>query len=834
MKKLLLLASVSLFAFTFVPAQKKFIANAIANRSEALLNKHFTQYSLFAINTGEIAEYLQTQKGQVRDFELQLPDLTTWKLSISEHDILSKDYTLVVDGLNGKTTLSRPDCITYAGHLSDITESSISLTIDNNIIYGFIKSDGKEYFIEPLRYFTKNAGENLFVVYDTKDVVPDPNLKCGSTETMQRGNNLQRLNAGTNCVQTQLAIASDVSMFTRYGSAAAVQTHNIGVMNNVIWDYVNAQFTDNIEFVIVTQHISTTAATDQLIPAYTGTEASVILNNFATWGQAGNFGTTYDLAQLWTTRNIDGDGAGTDAGIVGLAYVGTICTSGRYHLLEDFNGSNPTGSGYQLRVLTSHEIGHNFNCNHDAANSGFIMQPSVGNTSTWSPASIASVDAFVPVLGCLAACSSAGVPVADFILSTEKICTGGSIELVDHSLKGPTSWTWTMNSGSPASSSIRNPTVSYATSGVKTISLTPSNSTGTGATYSRKILVSNPPTPACINSGIISSEAGIRLFILNDINNVTGSATADGDKYMDFTCSGITRLAPSTLYNVLVNVGFSSPSDPTPPHIFNTIRFYIDYNNDGDFADANEAVFSTGSTVYRGTVGFSFTTPALGMVTTDQFLRARVIAGNSASESPCQNPTSGQVEDYSVYFGSPVLLPVSLLSFEGYHEKGVNILKWQTANEKDNSHFEIETSKDGNNFYQIGKVNSKGNSASVQDYNFNDRLPVKGKNYYKLKQVDIDGRSTYSKIISIDIDQTGSFVLVYPNPVKDKLIIDFAKPVTNALVQIFTMDGKLIRNISTGPVLRTSVINAENILRGTYILQITNGTDVHNLKFIKQ
>lgn len=834
MKKPLLLGCISLFTFTLVPAQKKFIANAISNRSAVSLNSHFTRYSLFSINTGEIAEYLKTEKTQVKDIELQLPTLTNWKLSISQHDILSPNYTLVVNGPAGRTVLPKPDCITYAGHLINATQSNVSLTIDNNLIYGLIKSDGQEYFIEPFRFFDKNAEENLFVVYDAKDIMPDPNLKCGATEMTQRENTLQKLNAGTNCRQVQLAIASDVSMFTRYGSATAVQTHNIGVMNNVIWDYVNAQFADNIEFTIVTQNISTTAATDQLSPAYTGTEAGVILNNFTTWGEAGNFGTTYDLGQLWTTRNIDGDGAGGNNGIIGLAWVGTVCTPARYHILEDFNGSNPTGSGYQLRVLTSHEIGHNFNCNHDAANSGFIMQPSVGNTSTWSPVSISSVDAFVPVLGCLAACSSGGTPDADFIGLPEAICTGGTLQLVDHSLNGPTSWTWTMTGGSPASSTVRNPTVSYAANGIKTISLTSSNANGAGVVFSKNILVSNPPAAACINSGVIASEAGIRLFVLNDINSVTGSATADGNKYMDFTCSGITRLAPSTLYNVLVNVGFSSPSDPTPPHIFNSIRFYIDYNNDGDFADANEAVFSTGSTGYRGTVGFSFTTPALGMVTTDQFLRARVIAGNSVSESSCQNPTSGQVEDYAVYFGSAVLLPVSLLSFEGYHEKGINILKWQTANEKDNSHFEIETMKDGNSFYAIGKVNSKGNATSVQDYSFNDRLPVKGKNYYRLKQADIDGKITYSKIISIDIDETSSSLLVYPNPVKDKLIIDFAKPVTNANVQIFTMDGKLIRSIITGPILRTAIINAEDIMRGTYILQITNGTDIHSLKFIKQ
>ncbi|MEI9943244.1 MAG: M12 family metallo-peptidase [Chitinophagaceae bacterium] len=726
--------------FQQASAQKQFIASAIMNRggSDTLLKKHFSKFSLFNINAAEIADYTKNKKGAVSDFELVLPGFENWNFSLTEHDILSKDYTLTVNGPNGKSVLPRPASMTYEGFIGNSPANKVRLTLDNDFIYGIVKNGDKEYYIEPLRYFSKQASNDQFVIYDKEDVVPDPSLTCGVTETFKRRNNLnlQRLQAGTNCVQTQLAIASDASMYTRYGSAAAVQNHNIGVMNNVIWDYVNAQFNDNIEFVIVAQNVSTSVGTDQLSPADPGTNAYNILPKFTTWGEAGNFGVTYDLGQFWTTRNIDGDGAGTDAGIVGLAYIGEVCSPNRYHILEDFGGSNPTGSGYKLRVLTSHEIGHNFNCSHDASNSGFIMQPSVDNTITWSPASIASVNSYVPGLGCLADCDLSGVPVTNFIGLPEGICTGATIQLADHSLQGPTSWAWTMTGGSPASSSIRNPTVSYATSGVKTISLVASNGNGTGTLYSKNILVSNTPATACVNSGTISSEAGIKMFVLNNINKVSGNTTVDGNKYMDFSCSDVTSLTANTTYTALTNVGYFSATNPTPPHIFNHILFYIDYNNDGDFADANENVYSSGSSAYVGERTFTFTTPVTPPVT-NQFLRARLIARDfGGSISSCHDPAAGQVEDYSVYFLSGSVLPVSLLDFSGHNQNGKNILNWQTANETDNNHFDIETSKDGNNYYKIGTVAGKGNSSSVQDYTFTDRLPAKGKNYYRLKQVE--------------------------------------------------------------------------------------------------
>ncbi|MBL7741107.1 MAG: T9SS type A sorting domain-containing protein [Chitinophagaceae bacterium] len=831
------LSTLKLFALSFsvilfscqVFAQQKFTASPVSSPSARNLSSHFTRYSLFSIHTQAIATYAKGNKGKETAFELELPGLTSWRFSIAEHDILSKDYKLIINGPQGKTILPRPACMTYAGYLSDVAKSKVRLTLDNDIIYGIIKNGDVEYFIEPLRYFDQQASPDVYVVYDTKDAKTDAGLTCGVQETTHRGNSLQRVTAGTNCVQTQLAIASDESMFLRYGSALAVQTHNIGVMNNVIWDYVNAQFDDNIEFVIVTQNVSTSSATDQLSPAYTGTNSGTILANFRTWGQAGNFGVTYDLGQFWTTRNIDTDGAGGGAGTIGLAYVGAVCGTFRYHILEDFTGSNPSGSGYLLRVLTSHEIGHNFSCSHDGAGSGFIMAPSVGNTSIWSAASIASVDGYVPGLGCLSSCDAAGTPIVNFISSPEAICTGGTMQLTDRSLQGPTAWNWTMTGGTPASSSVRNPTVSYATSGVKNITLTSSNSGGSGTMFSKNILVSNSPATACANTGA-SSDAGVKSFSLNNINKITAGASTDGDKYMDFSCTDVTALLANTTYSVSANVGTTTPSNQ-----FNLVQVFIDYNNDGDFADANESVYSSPS-CYIGTHTFNITTIASPPVT-NQFLRLRVLAKDCVGGiNSCYNVTNGQAEDYSVFFASGTLLPVTLTDLSGYHANGVNILNWQTSGEKDNSHFEIERSVNGANFETIGFKNSlSGNSSSVSDYSYTD--PLAGgfasysRFYYRLKIVDISGRAEYSKTITITTRNEKSEMLVSLQPVP------FSGSVTATIhlkdagkvnMQLTDMTGRILyRNEKTlaGGIHTVSYNGLDKLARGVYIIRITGDNE---------
>ena len=817
-----------------VSAQQKFSAVPVEKIFFKSLSTHFSNYSLFSINTAEIKQHAKMQQGSNIDFDLQLPGYGNWHLSIHENDILSKDYFLSITSANGKTIQAKPECMTYAGLLKNENNSRVSLTLTDDLIYGMIRSNSKEYFIEPLNYFNKGDASGIYVVYETKDVLFDPALTCGVTEMRTEQQKLYPPgnpdNAGVNCVQNELAIASDASMLARYGSVSAVQAHNIGVINNVIWDYVNAQFNNNIEIVIVTQNVSAIAANDQLTPAYTGTNSNTILTNFTAWGQGGGFGAvSYDDAEFWTTRNIDADGIGGNNGIIGLAFVGVICTTNRYHILEDFGSSNPTGSGYQLRVLTTHEMGHNFSASHDAAGSSFIMAPSVQNTSVWSAASISSVDGHVGTRVCLAQCSTAGAPLANFKSTPGAICTGGTFQFADESLHGPTSWSWTFTGGTPATSTSRNPTTSFATNGLKNVSLTSTNGAGSN-TKNKLFLVSNLPTTACINTGTGTSNAGINSFNLASINKSTAGLATDG-KYQDFSCTDNTMLFANTTYTVNVNVGTSVPANE-----FNLVQLFIDYNNDGDFIDAGEAVYSSPS-CYIGQHTFTFVTPASPLVL-NQLLRLRVIAKDCiGGVNSCYNVTAGQVEDYAVFFPNAVLLPVTLMSFDGYHQSGKNFLIWKTSSEVNSEYFEMERSLNGVIFDKIGRVNSLHNSTATARYDFTDNLlnmSAHHRFYYRLKMVDRDGNFKYSNIVTLNSDQAKGQISIYPNPIKKGEIFQLNLQGAKAQqIDIFNTVGQLVYSRQQGLLQgNVSILSSKQWASGQYLVRIMEDQKVTTIKIM--
>lgn len=180
-------------------------------------------------------------------------------------------------------------------------------------------------------------------------------------------------------------------------------------------------------------------------------------------------------------------------------------------------------------------------------------------------------------------------------------------------------------------------------------------------------------------------------------------------------------------------------------------------------------------------------------------------------------------------------LPIHLLSFTGRKVGTTSLLEWQTGSEFNNQYFEIETSKDGINYYPIGRVNSQGNSNTTQSYSFTDRLPVMGANYYRLRQVDIDGHSTVSSIVLLNFSDKGRPMVIYPNPATDQLTFDIVKPSANVHARILSTDGKVVRSEKIGAVQRSYNLDISAISSGAYILEITTDDGAQQFaRFVKQ
>jgi hypothetical protein len=135
-------------------------------------------------------------------------------------------------------------------------------------------------------------------------------------------------------------------------------------------------------------------------------------------------------------------------------------------------------------------------------------------------------------------------------------------------------------------------------------------------------------------------------------------------------------------------------------------------------------------------------------------------------------------------------LPVELLFFEGKPVSNTNYLYWSTASEHNSDYFEILTSTNGEDWENIGKVTSSGNSTSKNNYSFYHSSPSRTINYYMLKQVDYDGVfKTYSPIV-IDNRISGKKIFKYTN-----LLGQEVGPDEKGVIFITYEDGSVIKTI---------------------------------------
>ena len=143
-----------------------------------------------------------------------------------------------------------------------------------------------------------------------------------------------------------------------------------------------------------------------------------------------------------------------------------------------------------------------------------------------------------------------------------------------------------------------------------------------------------------------------------------------------------------------------------------------------------------------------------------------------------------------------IILPVKLISFNGTVQGKSTLLDWATESETAFSHYEIQFSENGSTFYNIGKVMSHGNGNLKQLYNFVSDVNFNGTQYYRLKMIDVDGKSSYSKIIAVrkNTNATPS-MSIYPNPVTKNPVLNIkSTEVGEATVSVLTMQGSILSN----------------------------------------
>jgi hypothetical protein len=170
---------------------------------------------------------------------------------------------------------------------------------------------------------------------------------------------------------------------------------------------------------------------------------------------------------------------------------------------------------------------------------------------------------------------------------------------------------------------------------------------------------------------------------------------------------------------------------------------------------------------------------------------------------------------------SNTTLPVQLIYFTAQKQNEQVLLQWSTANEQNSKNFIVERSLDGNNWNNIGIVAASGNSNSPINYSYSDSHPALGMNYYRLLQMDQDGKSSYSQVRVVKISNDGQVISLITNPVVDgelKMQINKA-----TMLSLYDASGRLIWKKRVNPGLQN--ISIRNYTAGIYFLKAGTTTE---------
>lgn len=174
------------------------------------------------------------------------------------------------------------------------------------------------------------------------------------------------------------------------------------------------------------------------------------------------------------------------------------------------------------------------------------------------------------------------------------------------------------------------------------------------------------------------------------------------------------------------------------------------------------------------------------------------------------------------------ILPINFKSFNvGRINQSDIALNWQTDNEMNNSHFDIERSSDGANFFTVGKIASQ-NGQGTNNYNFIDRFAMDGTNYYRLKEVDLDGRFVYSIVQKVFIGNSGRTVQVIYH---DGPWLSTSSAWLNSSAILLSANSQVMERFEIYQSMMP--INMQRYPAGVYFIQVQKNNDIITRKIIK-
>jgi hypothetical protein len=178
-------------------------------------------------------------------------------------------------------------------------------------------------------------------------------------------------------------------------------------------------------------------------------------------------------------------------------------------------------------------------------------------------------------------------------------------------------------------------------------------------------------------------------------------------------------------------------------------------------------------------------------------------------------------------------LPIKLLGFRATKNENSVLLDWATATEINNQYFNVERSSNGQEFYSIGKLAGAGNSSQQNNYSFDDTAPLPGVSYYRLKQTDYDGTSTYSNTVAVNFKSNEHHLFAFPNPATTSVYLS-SDDMLNSEITICDMQGRVMKKaIAKDANDGIYQLDIQELLRGIYTIEVIGSDRREVLRLLK-
>lgn len=326
-------------------------------------------------------------------------------------------------------------------------------------------------------------------------------------------------------------------------------------------------------------------------------------------------------------------------------------------------------------------------------------------------------------------------------------------------------------------------------------------------------------------------------------NNATASDNILADKFITFNIKANSSFAMS-LSSINVFDYRRSSSGPTNA----LIQYQI---NAGSFVDVTTVDFSSTSTSGASLSAISLSSITdLQNVSSTNTITIRIVpygATSSAGTFYIYDVGNSSSNDFSI-LGTTVALaptPVELFSFAAKKDGSKNILRWTTASENNNKGFEVQSSTDGVRYSTIAFVSSLANggfSGHSLQYSFTDANPSGTKQYYRLSQLDYDGKARLSNIVLVKGDKPLKLAIggLFPNPVTGRTLNIFVDAPQKDRITLVVSDisGRILRqqtaHVEDGS--NTISLDISTIGKGLYFVRLLSDASAETTvgKFIKQ